>query len=189
MNTAHIQINPVQWSRLNDIDHVASISEVNLYEFACGAHGAVDDTIANLDLSRVRRKLMEPAPEGKGWGQEEALEAEKWYRRYLHIVLNNRGFRAVPNNKIDAFWHQHILDTKAYARDCMTVFGCFIHHNPYFGLNGDAAERDACFEQTKTLYLATFGETGTSLGAEGKDCGAGSCDGGGTCNACTVDGD
>ena len=74
MNTAHIQINPVQWSRLNDIDHVASISEVNLYEFACGAHGAVDDTIANLDLSRVRRKLMEPAPEGKGWGQEEALE-------------------------------------------------------------------------------------------------------------------
>ena len=95
----------------------------------------------------------------------------------------------MPNNKIDAFWHQHILDTKAYARDCMTVFGCFIHHNPYFGLNGDAAERDACFEQTKTLYLATFGETGTSLGAEGKDCGAGSCDGGGTCNACTVDGD
>ncbi|MEA2599493.1 MAG: hypothetical protein QOF89_485 [Acidobacteriota bacterium] len=154
--------------------------------------GQVDPLIAALDLSQVRRKLMEPAPEGKGWSQELALLAEKWYRRYLHIVLKHADVRPVPNHQIDDFWHQHILDTRAYARDCQSVFGRFIHHNPYFGLNGDADERDACFDQTNALYRLEFGEDCLSLSPQAEDCTApcqtAACSGGGTCKSCTVDG-
>ena len=34
----------------------------------------------------------------------------------------------VPTIDIDLFWHQHILDTRAYAKDCQKVFGQFLHH-------------------------------------------------------------
>ena len=32
----------------------------------------------------------------------------------------------------------HILDTRAYSRDCEFLFGRFLHHFPYFGMRGDA---------------------------------------------------
>lgn len=151
----------------------------------------LDPRIAAIDLSQVRRKLMEPEPEGKGWTEEAALEAEKWYRRYLHVILTHPGFKAVPNHEIDAFWHQHILDTRAYARDCDEVFGRFVHHYPYFGLNGDADQRDECFDDTNTLYRQLFGEDCLSMSTRGQDCTppceSSACSGGGTCNSCTVD--
>lgn len=117
-----------------------------------------------LDLSQVRRKLQEDPPEGKGWTAEQSLEAEKWYRRYLFLIVKYpNGTKHVPNRQIDDFWHAHILDTKAYARDCESVFGYFLHHYPYFGLNGDAEQRDHCFEETNDLYQSEFGEDCTSM--------------------------
>lgn len=152
----------------------------------------IDPKIAAIDLSQVRRKLTEPEPEGKGWTAEQALDAEKWYRRFLHIIAKYPDAQPVPNLPIDAFWHQHILDTRAYARDCEMAFGRFIHHYPYFGLNDDADERDACFDHTNELYRLEFGEDCLSAGAQGKDCTppcqSQACTGGGTCNSCTVDG-
>jgi len=115
--------------------------------------------IQQLDLSQVKRKIMEPSPEGKGWDQETADRAELWYRRYLEVCLRHPEFPAVPNRHIDDFWHQHILDTRAYAADCQNIFGEFLHHYPYFGLNGDAAERDGAFDQTDAIYISLFGES------------------------------
>lgn len=148
--------------------------------------------IAALDLTNVRHKVMEPVPEGRGWSKETASNAELWYRRFLQIVLKYPDIRPVPNNQIDDFWHQHILDTRAYARDCEVIFGRFIHHNPYFGLNGDAAERDACYDRTNELYKSEFGEDCLSGRGEGRNCtppcSTSACEGGGTCKPCTVDG-
>src|SRR5690349_2394675 len=45
-----------------------------------------------LDLSKVRRKLQEPAPEGKGWDDATAQEVEKWYRRFLEMCLRHPEF-------------------------------------------------------------------------------------------------
>jgi hypothetical protein len=39
---------------------------------------------------------------------------------------------------VDEIWHQHILDTHAYHRDCDAIFGSYLHHFPYFGMRGDA---------------------------------------------------
>ncbi len=115
--------------------------------------------LKTLDLSNVRRKLMEPFPEGRGWSKEQALEAEKWYKRYLEIIIKfPNQTQHVPNGPIDFFWHQHILDTLCYGKDCDHVLGYFLHHYPYYGLNGDADARDTSFDETNELYRIEFGE-------------------------------
>lgn len=123
------------------------------------------NALQRLDLSKVARKLMEPKPEGQGWTAEQVAEAEKWYRRFLELGIRYPQESIVPNFPIDTFWHQHILDTRAYATDCDAIFGEMMHHYPYFGLNGaqDAANRDAAFDRTNELYMLHFGEDCTHM--------------------------
>lgn len=58
------------------------------------------------------------------------------------------------------FWHYHILDTRAYHKDCDTVFGHYLHHFPYFGMRGehDAIDLKNAFLAPKEKYRETFGE-------------------------------
>lgn len=132
------------------------------------------EAIQQIDLSMVGKKLMEAYPEGKGWNAEQVAEAEKWYRRYLSIIVKYPESIHVPNAPIDAFWHQHILDTRAYAKDCQNVFGFFLHHFPYFGLGGDKTELNNSFDNTNHLYEEMFGENCKQMEQfaeiKGKDC-------------------
>jgi hypothetical protein len=114
--------------------------------------------IAALDLTNVCRKIREPEPEGKGWTVEQTAQAELWYKRYLELCLRYPDVPVVPNYPIDMIWHQHILDTWAYGKDCDAIFGEMLHHYPYFGLNGDADVRDNSFDVTNELYRKHFGE-------------------------------
>lgn len=124
----------------------------------------IAEQVQQIDLTMILKKIMEPAPEGKGWTIAKARIVEMWYRRYLSLVLKyGKQVKIVPNYLIDAMWHQHILDTAKYQQDCREVFGYFLHHYPYFGLNGDAKERDEAFEMTNHLYRVEFGEDCTSM--------------------------
>jgi hypothetical protein len=73
----------------------------------------------------------------------------------------------VPTTDIDLFWHQHILDIRAYASDCERVFGHFVHHFPYFGMRDEQDAQDLydSFEATKVFYRELFGleYVGTSV--------------------------
>jgi hypothetical protein len=117
------------------------------------------DEIDTIDLTMVGRKIMDPE-EGEGWAPEFTAMVEKRYRRFLYMTLAYPNRSIVPTKDIDAFWHQHILDTRAYAQDCERVFGQFLHHFPYFGMRGEADARNlaSSFEDTKALYLDLFGE-------------------------------
>ena len=67
----------------------------------------------------------------------------------------------INTNKImDNMWHFHILDTRAYVKDCDAVFGHYLHHYPYFGMRGeqDAANLKNSFELTKVKYEEAFNE-------------------------------
>jgi Glycine-rich domain-containing protein-like len=114
--------------------------------------------VGKLDLTMVRRKIMDPE-EGQGWDMEYAAHVEDRYRRFLVMIKVNPEGSSVPTQDIDLFWHQHILDTRAYARDCNEFFGYFLHHFPYFGMNGEEDERNlnTAFEETKRFYLEAFG--------------------------------
>jgi hypothetical protein len=115
--------------------------------------------IEALDLSMIKRKLRDPE-EGLGWTAEECDEIEVEYKRYLALKRAYPDRDVVPNQVVDKFWHYHILDTMKYAEDCQRLFGYFLHHYPYFGMNGPEDEKallDA-FDETVALYEAHFGE-------------------------------
>lgn len=126
--------------------------------------------LTKLDLTKVKAKLMGPLPEGRDWTQEYVDVAEKWYRRYLMLIIKYPNQNHAPNLMVDEIWHQHIVDTRAYIADCQAIFGKYIHHNPYFGTNGDKAECIATFNRTNELYRREFGEDPTKWGAEALNC-------------------
>ena len=113
----------------------------------------------SIDLSMVKRKIMDPE-EGQGWTLEHAEEMEMRYRRYLTMLYLKPHSSIVPTRDIDLYWHQHILDTRAYAADCEKAFGFFVHHFPYFGMRDeeDARNLESSFEETKTFYYELYAE-------------------------------
>ena len=118
----------------------------------------LDPHIQNLDLVRIMWKMADPE-EGKGFTPQRLAQAEMDYRRFLHLHLQYPGLEIVPTKLIDEVWHQHILDTRAYAKDCEDMFGEFLHHYPYFGMHGeeDQANLQACFERTQVIWMDCFG--------------------------------
>lgn len=115
--------------------------------------------IFNLDLSMIKMKLQD-AEEGKGWTPQFCDEVEIEYKRFLALKRIFPDKDIVPNKYVDAFWHQHILDTQKYAEDCEALFGSFIHHYPYFGMRDEEDRQNLinAFEETKQLYFEVFSE-------------------------------
>lgn len=118
----------------------------------------ITPAIAGIDLEMVKMKLREPG-EGENWTKEQCDSAEVEYKRYLQLC-KTFGKGIVPNKIMDKFWHFHILDTRAYHKDCDAVFGYYLHHFPYFGMRGEQDEKDLenGWILTKQRYLDTFKE-------------------------------
>jgi len=116
-------------------------------------NGAIPE---ELDLNSVRDAMMEK----HGWSLDRAEAARTEYVRFLTLLRMKPGFMLIPwstvegQDDLDQFWHQHILDTEKYARDCNALFGRMIHHNPHI-LRGSETETDA-FGKTQRLYARTF---------------------------------
>jgi hypothetical protein len=115
--------------------------------------------IEALDLIMVKAKLQDKE-EGQGWTQYQCDETEAEYKKFLALKRRYPEKEIVPNSLIDKFWHQHILDTYKYAQDCENIFGYFLHHYPYFGMNGikDAQNLADAFDETKRIYFLHFKE-------------------------------
>ncbi len=121
----------------------------------------IPQQVAVIDLEMVKMKLSEPK-ENIGWTIDQCEDAEIEYKRYLALCLKfpYPSYSIVPNKIMDTMWHYHILDTRAYHKDCDSVFGHYFHHFPYFGLRGADDERNlkSAFEKTKELYEKLFSE-------------------------------
>lgn len=109
--------------------------------------------IRNLDLSKVGRGLKK-----MGWDKERIDNAVKWYRRFMEMVVKYPDVRLVPGVDIDDAWHQHIINTKDYARDCAGCVGYFMHHTPYGHNEREMAWLDRNYKLTHRLYMAEYGE-------------------------------
>lgn len=79
--------------------------------------------VAALDLSMVAGRLS-----AQGWEEERIDAAINGYKTFLQDVGNGSNFRPEPD--VDAVWHEHILHTQQYAKDCESIFGAFLHHTP-----------------------------------------------------------
>lgn len=115
--------------------------------------------INQLDLTPIRNKILKT--KDLPINETQATIAEKWYRRFLFLYYKYPDKTIAVSKIIDEYWHQHILDTKKYYSDCMSLFGRMLHHNPYVGMNGveDRKKLDAIFDSTDKLMFLEFGET------------------------------
>lgn len=141
--------------------------------------------LKNVDLRRVKMKLCDSA-EGCGWSLAKADLVEQEYRRFLALSLAYPDSSIVPDREVDAFWHQHILDTRAYQRDSVMVFGHFLHHFPYFGLDGpeDAKRLVDSYRESQDLYLKHFGQRVLTVEAGASGCSSSTCTAS-NCSSCT----
>ncbi|MDB4020154.1 glycine-rich domain-containing protein-like [Planktomarina temperata] len=120
--------------------------------------------IEKLNLDPIVFSLV-AKEDGQKWELDRAKKAEKWYKRFLFLVGTYPEKSIVPNKDIDAFWHNHILDTSKYFEDCDVVFGNYLHHYPYFGVKGDddRAQLESAHDATNVLYKKHFGEAPTEM--------------------------
>lgn len=126
-------------------------------QMTLSACNKLHSAVAELDLSRLKNKYTKGVnPE---MTEAEWEFGEKEYRRFLSLKAWYPEFPLVPNELVDKMWHAHILDTKAYAEDCERVYGYFVHHYPYFGINGKEDYRNLveAFGITCQLYESKFG--------------------------------
>jgi hypothetical protein len=87
----------------------------------------IHSSIANLDLTLIKRKLLS---EGIFHENQEFVEAEEEYKLFLQLCKLYPQESLGISEKADKFWHYHILDTRKYMQDCDIIFGHYLHHNP-----------------------------------------------------------
>lgn len=97
------------------------------------------------------QKLIESSPER--WDLVSTKKAVLDYQRYMAVTKALGGIQLVPNADIDEIWHMHILDTRAYMRDCDALFGEYLHHYPYFGMLGEENKRQWLDVQAQSEQL------------------------------------
>ena len=121
-----------------------------------------------LDFSMLVRKLQGEHQ----WTAEHCAEVEILYRKFMALNIRYPDKKICPSGPIDEFWHAHILDTRAYAADCETLFGEYLHHFPYFGMRGpkDRNDLEAAFEESMDLFVLHFGVDPTAGDANARSC-------------------
>lgn len=134
---------PLSWDECQDLTEIGAEVEAALAR------------VAKLDFSMLRQKLGQE----KGWSPEYQEEVEDLYRRFLALNIAYPDRKICPTGPIDEFWHAHILDTRAYERDCDYLFGSYLHHFPYFGMRGpeDYAALQTAFDDSRALFIRHFG--------------------------------
>lgn len=114
--------------------------------------------IESLDLSGIKKRIVLKRELPLNALQVDIIE--KWYKRFLYLFYRFPDKPLAVSKIIDDYWHLHLLDTWGYQRDCDVLFGKFLHHNPYVGLNGedDIKTLQETYEYTENLMFAEFGE-------------------------------
>lgn len=121
------------------------------------------DAIAKIDLTSVNQRLCQQ----REWSDEKCREVEAGYRRFLVLALLHASADLVPSSEVDEYWHMHILDTRAYQRDCLSSLGFFLHHQPSTGSDTDTESvLNRAFGRTQWLEKQYFGTHPQGLAAK-----------------------
>lgn len=113
--------------------------------------------INQLDLNYVIQAMCDESYPLPRWTNEMAERCSKLYKNFLLLQRLYPEVPLVPTREIDEFWHNHILYTREYHHDCLSIFGHYLHHSPTKPDEDPLALIDA-FKRTKDLYFDTFNE-------------------------------
>lgn len=126
------------------------------------------EKVAKLDFTMLKVKVCRD----ENMTMEECEEIEDLYRKFLALNMRYPARKICPTGPIDLFWHAHILDTRAYATDCESLFGHMLHHFPYFGMRGaqDKQDLDETFASSVELFIRHYGIDPTRGETEARSC-------------------
>lgn len=111
-----------------------------------------------LDLTYICELMCSPFYPLPRWQMEQAKLCEKFYKRFLWLLICYPEEELVPSKAIDEFWHHHILHTARYHHDCMQLAGRYLHHHPSDPAQDDLVQLKKQFARTAYLYEREFGE-------------------------------
>lgn len=114
----------------------------NVEENNCS--GGATCVVENLSIRRRRKNMLKSLEEishltalKEAWTEEIRDQVIAEYKRFLRKAALGEAGR--PTLGVDKLWHDHMLHTEIYERDCITWFGKFIHHRPCIPRNIDEA--------------------------------------------------
>ena len=111
-----------------------------------------------INFSMVIDKIVKT----KRWKRKDVLKICELYKHFLFLKkkYDQNDEKLSPSLEIDEFWHNHIMDTKKYRNDCDQIFGFYLDHYPYIGMDGKTTQADAArsFERTQELHHKEFGD-------------------------------
>lgn len=109
----------------------------------------------SLDLSYLADAMSSASYPLPRWEREDVIQCLQRYKNFLWLHKLYPNVSLVPTKEIDECWHNHILYTRYYARDCEHLFGHYFHHIPAIpGESDNTLASD--YLQTKNLYQQTF---------------------------------
>jgi hypothetical protein len=110
--------------------------------------------IKKLDLQYIAKRLVDK----QGWEPSEAQGAVRKYKNALILLCLHPECLFVPTKQIDEVWHDHILHTQEYMRDCKRIFGEYMHHMPSSGSEKESEHLNSQFKILARLYQEQFHE-------------------------------
>lgn len=115
-----------------------------------------------IDFSKIINKMVIT----DRWVKKDALQTCQFYKNFLFLKKYGKEYEIPPSLDIDEFWHYHILDTEKYEQDCQAIFGYYLDHYPYFGIdaNSNRQDLDNAFQTVQELHFKEFGGTYTLHG-------------------------
>ena len=111
--------------------------------------------VDEVDLSKIHLNLMDEM-DGPGLTAEKCIELEAEYRQLLVGRVLYPDVTFSPSKDVDPFWHYHILDTRKYMQDCDQLFGYYLHHEAYLGMEGPESETELLEAWAATQELRTM---------------------------------
>lgn len=135
-------------------DHSSLISNPQLHRPSLEA---AKDYLDQLDLNYIAKAMCAPEYPLPRWQEDDALRCVQLYKNFLYLQKKHLPQPLVPTREIDEVWHNHILYTQQYFRDCEQIFGHYLHHAPASPTEETAKLVDD-YLRTKALYFAEFGE-------------------------------
>lgn len=135
----------MEHATMSEINKIPSIEEAKAY-------------IDSIDFSQIIDKMVMKDK----WKKRDAEKACELYKHFLYLKKKYQSSddHLPPSEEIDEFWHNHILDTKKYMIDCDRIFGRYLHHYPYLGIDDktDMNDLQRFFEKTQELHYREFGD-------------------------------
>lgn len=113
------------------------------------------ELIDNFDYSNVLWKVK--ADLGAIATEEYLKEGIENLKKYYAVALLDPLNEHAVSEKVDPFWHSHILFTKEYMDFCNSIFNQYIHHEPLNPLNrSEVRQVTSLYDYTLDIYNELF---------------------------------